>query len=488
MNQAIWVSSSARVDKTVAALLHGTSKLNKGMPSSISTGAMSERASEYQIPDWIELPSDVWVLIGSHLGTRDLARASTVIKALCGVQPLAVNLGHSLTEEGKTGELVWGLKRCSRVLSAVIGLTISNNTFSLELYQTMLLKTWSFPCIKELSLDVRVGGPFFCKSIQYDNYSAYGKFLLAQMAQLQLLELKEHILPPLPLMPRLRHLTIKLYGHEQGSPSFGGAVDTIAALPALQTLSAELFFPYDYHMHNVDMDLRTCASLQAVCLVGMFSDKILLPPATKLTLDIKASGYLWASYFKAHGLHLSGLKNPKYLMRNVDVSMLSALSLHDVDEPGARAVKMCLGRCDACSLRFLSVTCYKSKMLNLTLSLPCLSTLVVHAAERLELKFADVEASAARLDTVAMQWKVSSTMQSFEDNLRAYCPKEIFAGVLGDSNQPELVPRHYVSTRQIEDVGGTGELNQIHPCTVAATACGACLEHCCPLVYPMPEP
>ncbi len=90
------------------------------------------------------------------MGTRDFARALTVIKPLCQVQLLAVNLGHVLTGDSKIGELVWGLKRCSRVLSAAIGLQ-SSNAFYSKLIPRVLRQTWSFPCIKELFLDARVG-------------------------------------------------------------------------------------------------------------------------------------------------------------------------------------------------------------------------------------------------------------------------------------------------------------------------------------------
>ncbi|BDA50381.1 hypothetical protein COCOBI_16-0570 [Coccomyxa sp. Obi] len=91
----------------------------------INTGAMAERASSFRTPPWIELPAELWAVIGCHLGTRDLARASTVIKMLGGVQPLALNLAHTLTNSSKIGELVWGLKHSNRVLSAVIRLKSS---------------------------------------------------------------------------------------------------------------------------------------------------------------------------------------------------------------------------------------------------------------------------------------------------------------------------------------------------------------------------
>ncbi|BDA51109.1 hypothetical protein COCOBI_17-3290 [Coccomyxa sp. Obi] len=62
---------------------------------------MAESAVDSQVP---ELPSDVWVLIGSHLGARDLARFSTVIKGLGGVELHAMNLAHILTQNNKAGE------------------------------------------------------------------------------------------------------------------------------------------------------------------------------------------------------------------------------------------------------------------------------------------------------------------------------------------------------------------------------------------------
>ncbi|BDA50361.1 hypothetical protein COCOBI_16-0370 [Coccomyxa sp. Obi] len=95
--------------------------MSKEMPTSITTGTKAESASDSQISSWIELPSDVWALIGSHLSTKDIARASTVIKMLGGVQPQALNMAHTLTQINKVRELVWGRKRSSRVLSAEIG-------------------------------------------------------------------------------------------------------------------------------------------------------------------------------------------------------------------------------------------------------------------------------------------------------------------------------------------------------------------------------
>ncbi|CAL8462050.1 g1581 [Coccomyxa elongata] len=89
------------------------------LQNSITTGAMAEHASESQTPPWIELPSGVWGLIGSNLGTRDFARASTVIKVFCGARPVALNLAHRLSDINKIGELMWGLKRSSMVLSFV---------------------------------------------------------------------------------------------------------------------------------------------------------------------------------------------------------------------------------------------------------------------------------------------------------------------------------------------------------------------------------
>ncbi|BDA41230.1 hypothetical protein COCOBI_02-0100 [Coccomyxa sp. Obi] len=145
-----------------------------------STGAMAERS---QSPRWGELPSDVWALIGSHLGTRDFARASTAIKGLCGMQPMALNLAHNLSDTNKIGELVWGLKHSSRVLRA------------------------------ELSLDMCSGSGSSSRSLLdlVKAGSAFGMSLLARLAQLQLLELKAHVLLPLPVMPRLKHLTFKHY-------------------------------------------------------------------------------------------------------------------------------------------------------------------------------------------------------------------------------------------------------------------------------------
>lgn len=107
--------------------------------------AMAECASYSQTPPWIQLPSEIWALIGSHLGTRDFARASSAIKVLCGLQPLALNMAHILTEVNKTGELLWGLKRSYRVLSAVIGLKSSNDYF--EICPMLLLQRGSFPCL-----------------------------------------------------------------------------------------------------------------------------------------------------------------------------------------------------------------------------------------------------------------------------------------------------------------------------------------------------
>ncbi|BDA50350.1 hypothetical protein COCOBI_16-0260 [Coccomyxa sp. Obi] len=155
----LWVSGCVSRQKTAGAPLDGTRLLSQtdqgSLLISISTGTMDGRESEFEIAAWIELPPDVWALIGSHLGARDLARASTVIKVLGGVQPLALNLAHTLTE----------------------------------------------------------------------------------MPQLQLLALKAYVLLPLLIMPRLRHLSIKLYGW--GNFAFCPAMENIAALPALQTLYAE---------------------------------------------------------------------------------------------------------------------------------------------------------------------------------------------------------------------------------------------------------
>lgn len=299
----------------------------------------------------------------------------------------------------------------------------------------------------------------FCRSIKDNIFSAYGMFLLAQMAQLQFLELKARVLFPFPLMPQLRHLTIKLYGHHDGQhwSLFEYAVDSIAALPALQTLYAEVLIRKNPCLQRPDLDLRACASLQAVYLVGVVPNEVLLPPGAKLTLDISVSDDSGVHRIMAHGLHLRGITKPQFLTNAVDFSMLSALSLHNVDDPGVDVVKISLGGYNASHLQFLSVTCWESKSLDLTLSLPHLSILEVHAADRLELGFDDVKTNAAWLDTVSMQWKVSNTLHNLVGKLRAHCRKEIYAGVLVDPSQPELLPRHFASTREIEGVGGTGE-------------------------------
>lgn len=449
------------------------------MLSSISTGALAERASNSQIPPWIELPLDVWELIGSHLGARDLARASTIIKVLCGLEPLALNLRHTLTTNNKIGELVWGLKRTRRVLSAVIGVGPYNNLFECP---KELLHIRSFPCIQELSLVVRShshGLPQLQKIP-----SLLRSILLARMPQLQVLELKAHVSLPLPIMPRLRHLTIKAYGF-----SFERAVEFGAAFPALQTLHAEVITPSKsypgYGPYVVGMDLRTSVALQAVCLVGMIPDGVLLPPAAKLTINIKVRRIRNNRIF-AHGLRLSGLAQVRTLKYQVDFRMLSALSLHELKNDGESDVNIHLGD-NASELRFLSVTC-SSKHLSLTISLPRLITLVVHAVGCLELQCDDVKMNAARFDVVSVQWKLSNTMRTFEDALRAHCQKKIFGGLLGDPNWPDLNPRRFLGTRQIEISGGSGEMNHLHPCTVASAACGACLEHCCPFKYPVPRP
>lgn len=114
--------------------------------------------------------------------------------------------------------------------------------------------------------------------------------------------------------------------------------------------------------------------------------------------------------------------------------------------------------------------------------------MIVHAAKRLELGFDKLTTDLARLDAVSIQWKVSRTVQNFEAALRAHCQREIFAGVLGNPKYPEVIPLRFISTRQMEGLGGSGGMNLIHPCTVASGACGACLKHCCPPVCPVPEP
>ncbi|BDA50366.1 hypothetical protein COCOBI_16-0420 [Coccomyxa sp. Obi] len=266
----------------------------KGSPSA---QAVAERASDSRSPPWIELPSDVWAIIGSHLGTKDLARASTVIKIMCGVQPLALNLAHTLADINKGGELVWGLKHGSRVLSAVIEVGSGSYDYLFECRE-MLLQTWSFPCIQELSLDVRTtvaGVPV----LDYDA-NAFGWSLLAQITQLQVLDLRARELWPLRVMLHLRHLKVVLDG--QLPLQLGNAVASIAALPALQTLYAEVFLTVNQAPQIVEWDLRTYVSLQAVCLHGMIPKEVLLPPAAKLTLDINAS-FSDVQWHRAHAVH-----------------------------------------------------------------------------------------------------------------------------------------------------------------------------------------
>ena len=306
----------------------------------------------------------------------------------------------------------------------------------------------------------------------------FGTFLLAQMAQLQSLELKGHYLFPFPVMPRLRHLVIRLFP----SPR---AVDSIAALPALQTLLVEVVMPRALTADYVVMDLRACVSLQAVCFLGWVSNAIRVPTTAKLTLEIT---YTDLRHYElcnlADGLHLNGRAQLWCQVHDIKFSTLLDLSLHDVKYHGKVFIR--LGD-NAPHLRFLSVTS-SSEYLFLVLSLPCLSTLLVHAEKRLELEIDDLETHAARFELVSIHWKLSHTLRTFEEALRAHCRKEISAGVLGDSNWLDPWPRNYVSTRRIGFSGGTRELHPIHPCTVASGACGACLEHCCPRAYPMPRP
>lgn len=158
-------------------------------------------------------------------------------------------------------------------------------------------------------------------------------------------------------------------------------------------------------------------------------------------------------------------------------SMLLALSVDDACDRGDIVVHLAD---NASHLRFLSVTC-RSRGLHLKLSLPCLSTLIVHAPERLELYFDDPKTDAARLDAVSVRWKVSSTVDTFKEALCAHSRKEIVAGVRRNPSWPDLVLWRFIRT-------GFGEVHHIHPCTVASGACGACLQHCCPRAYPLPRP
>lgn len=325
------------------------------LQTSITTGEMAERASDSRIPPWIELPSDIWGLIGSHLGPRDFARASTVIKVLCGFQPVALNLAHNLTDINKLGELLWGLKRSSRVLCAVIELGRSRR-YLVKLSLMMPLRIRSFPNMQELSLDLRSDSSRFCLPALDETASAFGMSLLAQMAQLQVLQLEVPELVPLPDMPCLRHL--KIVHYEQGGLYFEGAVESVAALPALQTLYAQLVHPNGCYPLVVNMDLRKCASLQAVCLVGMVPNEALVPPAAKLTVDtdLTVLGLRRHPVLKAQGLRLRGQQQLGYLTQRVDFCMLSALSLRDLRDGGS--VNIHLGMWDnASQLRFLSVTC-----------------------------------------------------------------------------------------------------------------------------------
>lgn len=337
---------------------------------------MSERASCSRSPPWIELPSDLWAVIGSQLGTKDLARALTMVKDLCAVQPLALNLAHTSTENNKVGELVWGLKRGSRVLTAIIEIANGWCDYFFRCEEVLLPRRWSFPCIQELSLDVRTTAGrdrvSMCKA------NLFGWSLLAHMAQLQLLHLKARVLWQLPVMPRLRHLILVLDAGEM-PVVLGNALVSLADRPALQSLHAEVVTTVNHDPHIWDLDLRTCASLQAVCLRGIIPKEVFLPPAAKLTLDISAS----VSRVPCNGLRLHGCRNLWGLTDAVDFSMLSALSLHNVDDGGDAVIQL---GANACHLRFLLVTC-RSENLCLILLLPCLPTLIVHAAECLRVVF-----------------------------------------------------------------------------------------------------
>lgn len=95
----------------------------------------------------------------------------------------------------------------------------------------------------------------------------------------------------------------------------------------------------------------------------------MLPPAAKLTVETKLNVTELRRHrvYMAQGLRMKGLPQLWYLTQQVNFSMLSALSLHDLQD-GASVCNYLGMWGNASQLQFLSVTCI-TNFLNLNLSL-----------------------------------------------------------------------------------------------------------------------
>ncbi len=125
---------------------------------------------------------------------------------------------------------------------------------------------------------------------------------LAQMTQLESLELSACRILSLPVLPRLKHLELALE-----VPLAAAAVACIAALSALETL--HLITPRGGKLHIGGLSLGGNSRLQAVAFANFMPHNFQLPPAAKLTVTVDAAQLLQHQHTllgRHQGLHLCG--------------------------------------------------------------------------------------------------------------------------------------------------------------------------------------
>ncbi len=254
-------------------------------------------------------------------------------------------------------------------------------------------------------------------------------------------------------------------------PPSAFALACIAALPNLKTL--QLKCATDQPMPDLDFAASPC--LQAVCLINLVPRKVLLPPATRFTVEaeIRLDRYSYGLIegFPCHGVHLSSSSSIYLIATSLNrllgtnCSGLTSLSLTQSYTPGMSNSdgEIFLGR-SVSQLRFLSVD--SEGDLNIRLALPFLSGLSLSAHGNLELEFYGLDAVGARLESLYLSWVTSRTMPAVADVLKAVCQPNIMAGRIFCESWFKYIgvkcPR-------------LGRPKPISHCDVESGACGACI-------------
>lgn len=338
----------------------------------------------------------------------------------------------------------------------------------------------------KLSLDIHPGEEMYCGSSR--PYMHWSQPLLAQMANLVWLDLAATRVNSLPLMPQLKHLAIEL----AQTPLPEEAQACIAALPSLETLHLRS----DYMRKSPFLDLAASPRLRHVAFVEMVPCKVLLPAATKLTVE---SDY-WFQELDGlaavcHGLHLHTLDRLCFSrMHSLSFQHLTAFTL----KQRQRFYKFCSGTIPAIQqvflgsnfpqLRFLMVD--TASDLGITLALPNLSILILRG-RKLELEIENLESTGTRLEAMHMQWRYSDTMEMVGASLRQVCSHEILEQSEGMQDGDQSSISFNVTC------GFWSDRHLFSHCDFASGSCGACMTNtagkvkstriCCPHGYCEPS-